>query len=134
MRASGIITADKVIKKAKSYIGTKDNGNNKVKFNTEFYGKEVSGSAYPWCVVFLWYVFRKLNASNLFCSGKRIAGCGSVMAEMAAQKISYKETPQKGDLVIFDFSGTGTRTEHMGIIIECRGGESLHRGRQHGRR
>ena len=26
-----------------------------------------------------------------------------------------------GDVVIFDFSGAGTRTEHMGIVIECRG-------------
>lgn len=40
------------------------------------------------------------------------------MAEMAAQKISYKETPKKGDLVIFDFSGNHSAYTHIGIVSE----------------
>ena len=43
------ITAKTIIDKALSYIGTYDDGNNNVIFNTDFYGKEVSGSNYPWC-------------------------------------------------------------------------------------
>lgn len=112
------MTANEYIKKARSYIGTKDNGNNKVKFNTEFYGREVSGDSYPWCVVFIWYVFKKLGASNLFCGGKKVASCGVVISEMAAQKHSYKETPKKGDLVIFDFSGNHTAHTHIGVVSE----------------
>ncbi|MEE3428585.1 MAG: CHAP domain-containing protein [Ruminococcus sp.] len=112
------MTANEIIAKARSYIGTKDNGNNKVKFNTEFYGREVSGDAYPWCVVFVWYVFLKCMASKLFCAGKKVASCGVVMALMAAQKISYKQTPKKGDLVIFDFSGNHTTHTHIGIVSE----------------
>lgn len=89
-----------------------------MKFNTEFYGREVSGGAYPWCVVFIWYVFKKLGASNLFCGGKKVASCGVVISEMAAQKHSYKETPKKGDLVIFDFSGNHTAHTHIGVVSE----------------
>lgn len=113
-----MITAEKLIKKAESYLGTKDNGNNKVKFNTEFYGREVQGEGYPWCVVFIWYLFRKLNASKLFCSGDRVASCGVVMNEMKSQKLSYKAQPKKGDLVIFDFSGRHTAHTHIGIVTE----------------
>lgn len=112
------MTANEIIKKARTYLGVKDNGNNKVKFNTEFYGKEVSGSAYPWCVVFIWYLFKKLGASELFCGGQRIASCGSVMNIMSAQKHSYRETPKKGDLVIFDFSGNHTAHTHIGLVTE----------------
>ena len=28
------------------------------KYNTAFYGREVSGRAYPWCMAFIWWVFR----------------------------------------------------------------------------
>ena len=111
-------TATKILKKARSFIGTKDDGNNKVIFNTEFYGRVVSGDAYPWCVVFIWYLFKTLGASNLFCSGNKVASCGVVMSEMSAQKLSYKTKPKKGDLVIFDFSGKHTAHTHIGIVSE----------------
>ena len=44
-------TARKIIEKAKSYIGTKENpaNSNNVIFNTDYYGHPVNGSAYPWC-------------------------------------------------------------------------------------
>ena len=113
-----MITATQILKKARTYINTKDDGNNKVIFNTEFYGRAVSGDAYPWCVVFVWYLFKMLGASKLFCNGKKIASCGVVMAEMAAQKLNYKSTPKKGDLVIFDFSGKHTAHTHIGIVSE----------------
>ena len=29
-------------------------GSNRVKYNTAYYGWEVSGDSYPWCCVFLW--------------------------------------------------------------------------------
>ena len=113
-----MITAKKILKKAKSYIGTKDDGNNKVIFNTEFYGRAVSGDAYPWCVVFIWYLFKSLGASKLFCKGDKVASCGVVMSEMSAQKLSYKTKPKKGDLAIYDFSGNHKEHTHIGIVSE----------------
>ena len=47
------------------------NFNNNVKYNTEYYGREVSGSEYPWCCCFLWSLFAHANASKLFYDGKK---------------------------------------------------------------
>lgn len=96
-----------------------------MKFNTEFYGREVSGDAYPWCVVFIWYLFKKLNASKLFCSGEKVASCGVVMSKMASKKLSYNQPAKKGDLVIFDFSGKHTAHTHIGIVTEVINSETF---------
>ena len=112
------MTASKIIAKARTYLGDKDDGNNKEKFNTEFYGREVSGDAYPWCVVFIWYIFKKLGAAVLFCAGQKVASCGVVIEKMVAQRHSWKETPKKGDLVIFDFSGNHAAHTHIGLVTE----------------
>ena len=36
---------------------------NKVKYNTAYYGREVSGSGYAWCMAFVWWVFREAGFS-----------------------------------------------------------------------
>ena len=51
-------TASTIIKTASNEIGVKETGNNNVKYNTEYYGKAVNGDAYPWCAVFVWWVFK----------------------------------------------------------------------------
>ena len=48
-------------------------GSNRVKYNTAYYGREVSGDSYPWCCVFLWWLFRKAGAAELFYDGDRTA-------------------------------------------------------------
>lgn len=54
-----VVTADMVVATALSQVGVKESpaGSNKVKYNTWFYGKVVSGSAYPWCMVFVCWCF-----------------------------------------------------------------------------
>ena len=53
------ITAEMVVQTALDEVGTKEkpSGSNKVKYNTWFYQKAVKGSAYPWCMVFVSWVF-----------------------------------------------------------------------------
>ena len=72
--------ASTILKKAKSYIGTKENpaNSNNVKFNTDYYGHSVKGSSYPWCCAFVWDIFRMCNASDLFFGGKKTAYCPDV--------------------------------------------------------
>lgn len=67
------VTKNTIIKKAKSYIGTKESprNSNNVIFNTHYYGRPVHGAAYPWCCVFLWDVFRLCGASSMFYGGKK---------------------------------------------------------------
>lgn len=45
--------ADGFLEIAKSQIGVKETPINNVKYNTWYYGREVNGSSYPWCVVFV---------------------------------------------------------------------------------
>lgn len=53
------VTADMVVKTALSQVGVKESpsGSNRVKYNTWFYGKEVRGASYPWCMTFVEWCF-----------------------------------------------------------------------------
>lgn len=53
------VTAEMVVSTALSQVGVKESpsGSNRVKYNTWFYGKEVRGASYPWCMTFVQWVF-----------------------------------------------------------------------------
>ena len=107
---------EKILEMAKSQIGIKEQpaNSNKVKFNTEYYGKEVSGSAYPWCCVFVWWVFKHCESSGLFYDGKKTAYCPEV--ERFYKKCGQWYSDGKaGDLVLFDFNNKG-KAGHIGIV------------------
>ena len=84
---------------------------NNVRYNTWFYGREVRGSAYPWCMVFCQWVFAQAGVSLPV----RTASCGALMyaAEKAGKWVRSGYRP--GDLVIFNFPG-GAATDHCGIV------------------
>lgn len=113
------MTAKNIISMAASQIGIKEQpaNSNKVKYNTEYYGHEVSGSAYPWCCVFVWWVFRECGASDLFYGGKKTAYCPTVEAYYKKLGKWYQDG-QTGDLVLFDFSKNrkNNRAGHIGIV------------------
>lgn len=101
---------------ATSQIGVKENpsGSNKVKYNTEYYGREVQGVAYPWCCVFIYWIFKECGMSKLFYGGNKTAYCPTVESYYKS-KGQWYNTPKVGDLVLFDFSGKGI-AEHIGIL------------------
>ena len=66
-------TASTIINMASKEIGVKETGVNNVKYNTEYYGRAVNGENYPWCAVFVWWVFKHAGASALFCGGAKTA-------------------------------------------------------------
>lgn len=107
--------ASKIIKKATSYIGIKENpaGSNKVKFNTDYYGRAVKGSSYPWCCTFVWDIFRLAGASELFFGGGKTAYCPDV-ENYYKKHNQWHSTGQVGDLCLMDF-GKG-RASHIGIV------------------
>ena len=49
---------------ARKELGVKESpaNSNNVKYNTWFYGRTVSGSAYPWCMAFVQWVFAQAGA------------------------------------------------------------------------
>lgn len=103
-------------------------GSNDVKYNTAYYGREVwdtAGAKYPWCVVFLWWLFQEAGAPELFCGGGRTASCGTLMSYAKTHGLFVSGGYAPGDLVFLRFSGPGASPEHAGIVREARADGSL---------
>ena len=108
-------TVRAVLYAAASQVGTteKPAGSNAVKYNETFYGRKVSGSAYPWCVTFVWWVFRQAGFSLY-----KTASCTALVERYreASPGQIIQQGYRPGDLVFFDFSGHRAKTEHVGIV------------------
>lgn len=102
---------DSILAIAQKEVGTKEYppGSNNVKYNTWFYGHEVSGPKYPWCAVFQSWVFK---GTNLI---KKSASCSDIYHWFKARgQIVTK--PKKGDLVFFKFGKDYKDTDHIGLV------------------
>ncbi len=122
--------ANDVLNVALGEVGTTEQpaGSNKVKYNTEYYGKEVSGDAYPWCVVFPWWVFKHAGASNLFYGGQRVASSTALMNWSKKNNRWVKagtQDAQPGDVVLFNFDKNSNDAEHTGIVLEDMGNGTI---------
>ncbi len=108
------MTAEKILDIARDQLGIKENppNSNRCKYNTAYYGQEVSGSAYPWCAVFVWWCFREAGASELFYGGKKTASCFTLLGFHKAQAVRGNYLP--GDIIFFNFDGR-KNTQHVGI-------------------
>ncbi|MBP1736323.1 MAG: hypothetical protein H6Q60_204 [Oscillospiraceae bacterium] len=106
----------KLLALAATQIGTEESpaDSNHVKYNTEYYGSEVSGSAYQWCMVFQWWLFYHCDLSDLFYNGGKTASCSSLLTWAKKNGSCITSDYQPGDLILFNFSG-GTSTQHVGI-------------------
>ena len=116
-------TAKDILAVARKEIGVKESpaGSNNVKYNTAYYGQEVwdgkASGKFPWCMVFLWWLFHQAEADGLFYGGKKTASCGTLMdyAKSHGQWVTVGYQP--GDIVIMDFPGNKARTDHCGIVV-----------------
>lgn len=95
-------------------------GSNKVKYNTAYYGREVSGSEYRWCAAFVWWVFKEAGF-NLYKTASCSALLGRYKTYSPRQVVRGNYKP--GDIVFFDFSGKRKKTEHCGIVVEVKGSQ-----------
>lgn len=115
--------ASELLTKAAREVGVTESpkGSNRVKYNTVYYGREVSGSAYPWCAAFMWWLFRECNASDLFFDGKKTAYCPTVESWGRSKGLTVDKTKGRpGDIILFDFNGKGV-SGHIGIIEKVEG-------------
>lgn len=117
------MTAADLLRLAASQLGIKESpaGSNKVKYNTAYYGREVSGSAYPWCVVFLWWLFREGGGSGLFYGGNKTASCTTLYGYHRGKGQAVTDY-RPGDVIFFDFSGEKKITEHVGLCESVEAG------------
>ena len=105
--------ANEIIARAIKEVGTSESpaNSNNVKYNTWFYGKEVSGNEYPWCATFISWLFRDHQE---LC--KKSASCLELLEWFEKQGRLIKK-PQAGDLVFFKYNTNNRRTNHIGLVI-----------------
>ena len=106
-------TANQLLTIARKQLGICENppGSNNVRYNTWYYGREVMGSAYPWCMVFVQWVFTQAGVKLPV----RTASCGALMNAAKAAGCWVTAGFKPGDVVIYDFPG-GAATDHCGIV------------------
>ena len=111
------MTAQELIKIAQNEVGVKENpaNSNNVKYNTWYYGKSVSGAAYPWCAAFVSWCFK--SAQGL-CP--KTASCLTMLQWFEGKGQTVKD-PKPGDIVFFKYSTNTRRTNHVGIVIGVEG-------------
>ena len=99
-------------------LGTKESppGSNKVKYNTWYYGREVSGDAYPWCMVFVQWCFAQAGVPMPI----KTASCGALLRAARKAGEAVYSNYQTGDVVIYDFERDGV-TDHCGIVERASG-------------
>ena len=111
---------DTIISKALEFEGVSESppGSNNVIFNTDYYGEEVEGEAYPWCVTFLWDVFRMCNASSVFCDGQKTASTEFVYSHYNDGRLFSQG--QAGDIVLIKTSSAASNrnVNHAGLVIK----------------
>ena len=117
------MTAERLLALAREQLGVREQpaGSNRVRYNTAYYGREVSGTGYPWCCTFLWWLFRQAGAENLFYGGGRTAYCPALMSYHRKQAVSGDYRP--GDVIFFNFYG-GSGASHVGLC-EAWDGEKI---------
>lgn len=106
-------TVSELLDIARKQIGVKESPpkSNNVRYNTWYYGREVHGSAYPWCVVFVAWVFDQAKVKLPV----RTASCGALMRSAQSAGCWVTGDYRPGDVVIYDFPG-GAKTDHCGIV------------------
>lgn len=104
-----------IIDVALSQEGTKESGVNNVKYNTWYYGRVVSGSAYPWCAVFISWCADQ--AGCLDAIGGKSASVSSLynffVKNNRFQPKGNGYQPQAGDVMIQKSAGAS----HTGLVV-----------------
>ena len=106
------MTINGILAKARNELGVSEypaNSNN-VKYNTWYYGKLVQGKDYPWCAVFISYLFK--DSPELI---KKTNSCVQMLEWCEAHNLIVQH-PQPGDIIFFKYSTNKRRTNHVGIV------------------
>lgn len=107
---------------AEKQVGIKEDppNSNRVRYNTWYYGREVSGKEYPWCMVFCQWVFDQAKVKVPV----RTASCSTMLA-YAKKNNCYvnRNHLQPGDLLLFNFNDSSNTTvsTHCGILKTING-------------
>ena len=105
------MTPERVLSIAAGELGTKESpaGSNRVKYNDWFYGREVEGAEYPWCMVFVQWCFYMAGIPLPYRTASCSALLGWYRRNLPGRVIEAARDaePDKGDIVIYSFGHTG---------------------------
>jgi len=113
------MTAAAVIRVARREIGTVESptGSNRQK-----YGEAYGWNGVAWCAQFCWWVFREAGVAPLI---PKTAGT-ELLRKWYRDRNQWTMDPQPGDLVLFKFSKSLSRTvDHVGIVEAVEPGGTL---------
>ena len=109
---------ERLIALAEGEIGIQENYAGHVKYSDE-YGLPCQ----PWCMMFLWWLYKHSDLADIFYDGKKCAGCGTFLRWATAKGIVV-DKPERGDIAIISFGKdkNGNRiTSHCGLITGVKG-------------
>lgn len=112
-------TAKQIIEKAESCLGLSESPpqSNKIIFNEWFYGKPVQGSAYPWCMAWISWVFNECGVLHLIT---KTASTETMAAWFKSHNQMHYKDPQPGDICFINFGNKSRFTTHVGIVKEVK--------------
>ena len=103
------MTAEQVLTIARAELGQHESGGaNEIKYNYDYWGR--GGADLPWCVVFLWWCFRKAGVTF-----PNTAHCNGVRDYAKSVGRWVQGGYQPGDCVIYDYDGDNSG-DHIGIV------------------
>lgn len=107
---------DKIVEIALSQKGYQEGYNNDTKYG-EWYGLNYN----PWCAMFVSWCANQVGIPEDIIP--KFAGCTTGFKQMTAMGITTNEhiTPEKGDLIFFDWDISGDY-DHVGIVTEVKDG------------
>lgn len=115
------ITAKQVLDLAGSQIGIKATDIKRCKYNKWYYGADVSGSGYDWCLTFIQWIFNQLGASDMLYT--KTANCGAQGQAFNNKGKLVKSGYKAGDIVFFHWDNDTSNwvsgvysLDHVGII------------------
>ncbi len=122
-------TAQDVLKVCASQVGIKESpaNSNNVKYNTWFYGRNVYGTDYSWCSVYLIWCFNTAGAGDLYPRNAVTTAQDGIVEKCGGSWVMKKNTSastrknalkkmRPGDVVTFDFGAMDAWRDHIGII------------------
>ena len=114
-------SVEKILTVAKAQVGVRASDIKKCKYNTWFYGSQVSGYDYDWCETFVQWVFAQCGASGLLY--QKTANCGAQARAFYNKGRLRTSGFLPGDVVFFHWSNDMSSyvpsvytCDHVGII------------------
>lgn len=116
------ITKEQILNRARAEVGVTEYppNSNKVKYNTWYYGREVSGPDYKWCLAYIQWVFKD---SGLLPS--KTVSCSALYNEFK-KRGQIVTDPLPGDLVFYKWSNSKYPCEHIGLYEVASGNNAFY--------